>query len=38
MDSAGWVTEQASAARPKCLFTASADKYLNCFNVITSIR
>ena len=38
MDSAGWVTEQASAARPKCRCSAKADKYRNCFNVIMAIR
>src|SRR5262245_49963697 len=38
IDSAGCVTAQASAARPKWPCSAKAPRYLNCRKVITTIR
>jgi hypothetical protein len=37
MESAGCVTAQASAARPKWSSRESASKYLSCFNVTDKI-
>src|SRR5690606_7525224 len=34
-DNVGWLTKQASAARPKCLSRATATMYFNSVNVMT---